>query len=347
VKKCPCILILAAAFLLSCKDDSSKKEYDLEDEDYIYGPKGGEITAGDSTRTYYGTRIVIQPGALDNLRSFWIEDAYGLTPYTPAGFIQWQDRRTVLSLNTGYDPPYNLLMNFYFPVAGMKVEAGEIACIFAYDKEPDKWTLVLPDSMNKGVLAATATYHRYWMYGKIVLDQVEKQYLIAAVNQQYGSGTWEAMSARIAEIYNKPEVRSLKANCRSLISFRDGFLNAMTQTYQTRLAGFQVQFSACGSCDLLSDQFFDEAMTYFKNRLQFEWYKLLANSYGKGGDVVELIMLWKMIDLCEENRALACDYRCVTEKGGLAFWTDFTGYHMTGLLQRLITLSLAQGWIKC
>lgn len=342
----PCLLILSATLLLCCRDDS-KKKYDPEDEDYIYGPRGGEIIASDSTRTFYGTRIVIQPGALDHLRSFWIEDAYGLTPFAPAGFIQWQDRRTVLSLNTGYDPPYDLLMNFYFPVAGMQVDTGEIACIFAYDKEPDRWTLVLPDSMNDGVLAATATYHRFWMYGKIVLDQVEKYYLIEAVNQRYGGGTCEAISARIAEIYNNPEFRSLKANCRSLISFRDGFLEAMKQTYRTRLAGFQPQFSACGSCDPLSDRFFDQALTYLKNRLQFEWYKLLSNSYGKGGDVVELIMLWKMIDLCKENKALACDYRCVTEKAGLAFWTDLAGYHMVVLFQELITLSLAQGWIKC
>jgi len=59
---------------------------------------------------------------------------------------------------------------------------------------------------------------------------------------------------------------------------------------------------------VLSDQFLTDAVTYLENKINIQWYSLLTESYGTGGDVVTLIMLWKLIDQCEETDALPCGY---------------------------------------
>jgi hypothetical protein len=340
-------LSILVALLFSCGDDDGKNVYDPEDEDYIYGPKGGEVTVADSTSFVYGTKVVILPGELDHLRSFWIEDAYGTAPAPPNGFIPWPGQRSVFQLNTGGDKPYDLTMNFYFPVKGMAVDSGEVACAFAYNRELAKWTLVLPDSTKGGVLAARTTYREFWMWGKIVVDRVAKEYLIQVVDQRFGQGTWSAMETRIAEIYTKPDVQALQATCPSLIHFRDGFLEVSKQDYRNQLLTYQTLIAGCGTCDVLSDQFLTDAITYMENKIKIQWYSLLTDSYGTGGDIVSLIMLWKMIDLCEEIDALPCDYKCVTETCGGAFWADFAGFYLTWLCQDLITIGLKHGWIGC
>jgi len=71
------------------------------------------------------------------------------------------------------------------------------------------------------------------------------------------------------------------------------------------------------------------------NQAQARWYSLLTNSYGTGGDVVTLIMLWKMIDLCEEIDALPRDCKCVTEKVGGDPWISKSKAALTKICSHL------------
>lgn len=71
------------------------------------------------------------------------------------------------------------------------------------------------------------------------------------------------------------------------------------------------------------------------NQVQARWRNLLTGLNGTGGDVVTLIMLWKMIDLCEEIDALPRECKCVTEKVGGDPWISKSKAALTKICSHL------------
>jgi hypothetical protein len=325
------------------------------------GPEGGELKVTDPGSDVYGVRIVIPPGALDSVRSLTIEEAYGVGPSLPPGFIAYPDLRAIFQLATGGDKPYDLGLEFYLPVQGMTIGPGQIACAFAYDERVGKWGIVLPDTIDGSTMTFKTTYRERWMWGKIVVDAVAVEYLVPVVEEKYGVETWRAIVERVNEFYNQPEVQNLQPNCASLITLRDNFLESMKQGFRQRLETFQTQFGDCvtykssgvsGTCDVLSEEFFSEALTYLKDKLEIEFIEILMgggpiDALLSGPGFMDCLLLLRMIKLYEEINSLGCAYECVTAKGGLDFWIDFAAYYASKLSQAMITMAINEEWVPC
>lgn len=247
------------------------------------------------------------------------------------------------------------------PVQGMTVGPGEIACAFAYDGRTGKWGIVLPDSIDGGTMTFKTTYREMWMWGKIVVDAVDVEYLVPAVEGKYGVDAWRAIVERINQFYNEPEVQQLEPTCASLITLRDGFLESMKQGFRQRLVDYQAQFGDCvickssvdcGTCDVLSEEFFKDSLIYFKDKLQIEFIELLMGGGPlgpllTGAGLTECVLLMRMMLLYKEIWSLGCAYECITEKGGLDFWIDFAAYYVSKMGQAVITMAINEGWVPC
>ena len=328
------------------------------------GPEGGELMVTDPVSYVYGVRIVIPPGALDSVRSLTIEEAYGVAPSLPAGFIAYPNglnSRAVFQLDTAGDKPYDLGLEFYLPVQGMTIGPGEIACAFAYDGRTGKWRIVLPGTIDGTTMTFKTTYREMWMWGKIVIDQVTEEYLVQLIEEKYGADTWSAILDRINQFYNEPEVQQLQTDCASLRAFRDGYLESMSQTFRQRLETWQGQFgdcvickySSCGTCNVLSEEFLSEVFTYLKAKIEYEFIQLLMGTYhilfltNEPSWIVDYVLFWRMELLYAEMNSLGCAYECVTDKGGQVFWMDFAAYYASKMGQAMITLAINEGWVTC
>ena len=322
------------------------------------GPEGGELRVTDPDSDVYGVRIVIPPAALDSVRSLTIEEAYGLGPSLRPGFVAYPDLRAIFQLATGGDKPYDLSLDFHLPVQGMTIGSGEIACAFAYDERTLKWGIVLPDAVDGTTMTFKTTYREMWMWGKIVVKDVEVEDLIPVVEGKYGVETLAAIADRIREFYNQPEVQNLQTDCTSLATFRDTFLEPMKQDFRQQLETFQAQFGecaicrpsgGCATCDVLSEEFFREALIYLKDRLQIEFIELLMGGSVMdplltGASITDVLLLLQWMKLWEEIYSLDCAYECVTNIGGLDFWIDFAAYYICGISQAVISMAIDEGW---
>jgi hypothetical protein len=290
---------------------------------------------------------------------------YGQPPSLPPGFIAYPNQFNPCGfvLETGGNRPYNVGLYFYFPVQGMTIGPGEIACAFTHDGRTGKWGIVLPDAIDGGTMTFKTTYREIWKWGKIVIDQVPKEYLVQVIEEKFGADTWRAIVERINQFYNEPEVQQLQPNCTSLKAFRDGYLESMSQEFRQRLETWQGQFGVdcgicissneCGKCTVLSEEFLSEVFTYLRAKIEYEFIELLRGSYHilflspLQNDVVDYTLLWRMKSLLAEMNMLGCAYECVTDKGGLVFWMDFAAYYVSKMGQVMITMAIDEGWVTC
>lgn len=318
------------------------------------GPAGGELSITNPGSCANGLRIVIPPGALDvagdERRSFTIVDDpdYGLAPSLPPGFIAHPNyfNPCGFTLDTGGDFPYDVELHFYLPIQGLTVESGEKAFAFAYDERLGKWSLVFPESLGGSTMTVKANYRRVWKWGKIVLDQVPKGYLTEVIDKLYGVGMWNEVLTRLDEFYNSLSGQQVERTCASLIDIRDGFLELWKQSFRPTLLEYQARFGPCGTCDVLSEQFSEDIVTYVSDRMEIEMWKILE-AWADGKPLAELYCLFKQLQAWDEILRLGCSPRCVNEIGGMPFWVEYASYYLGVFGQQLINLAIEQGWVTC
>lgn len=319
------------------------------------GPEGGELSVNPGDPAY-GFKFVIPAGALTERRTFAL-DGYQ-TAYAPTLPKPGFHRRdgSVVGLRTRGSTPYGLPMTVHAPLAGTTLAAGELACLFGYAAAADAWHMMAPDAVARdagspAAIAVTTTYHDFFAWGKAVMTELPEAYLRQVVDAKFGGGTSAAAAAALAAIAARSEFSQLSPNRTSLLRLRNGFLEVFKQGQRAYLLDAQARLAACGGaqCDVLSDRFLDDAMTYAGNLIRIKWWSLFVGP-DLGGNLGELlvnVLLWvNLINLYAENESFPCNYKCVTDTCGGTFWQVYAGYWFAVIGQELIDTAIANGWVS-
>lgn len=348
------LLLLFPELLASCGGGGSDGDDEAsQPTELAVGPEGGELAVKPSDPAY-GFKVVIPPGSLAERRTITL-DGYR-TAFAPTrpnkGFIARE--RGVAGLRTRGATPYGLPMTVYAPLGAMTAAAGEIVGLFGYDSSAAQWHLMAPDAVSRdtagaGMLSVRTTWHDFFAWGKVVMTDLPVDYLRQVVDARYGTGTSAVAAAELARITALAEFRQLHPNRASLVAFRNGFLEVFKQGQKAWLLDAEKKLGGCGLCEVLSDRFLDDAMTYAGNLIRIKWWSFFVDPFDLGSDPGELfvnVMLWvHLINLYAENEHFACNYKCVTETCGGTFWQVFTGYWLAVICQELIDTAVANNWV--
>jgi hypothetical protein len=178
------------------------------------------------------------------------------------------------------------------------------------------------------------------------LNQAPEEYLIKVIEEMYGTDTWNAILARVDEFYNSLGDQQVERTCASALKLRDGFLGTWKQAFRPGLLEYQAQFGECGTCDVLSEQFSKDIVTYLSNRIEIEMWELLEAVAGEK-PLAQLYCLFKQLQAWDEIGRLGCSPWCVNNGGGMPFWIEYASYCLGVFGQQVINLAIAQGWITC
>lgn len=343
-------IILVVLLLSACGCD--ERPPDKCEGENLYGPEGGKIEITDVSSQFYGLSIVIPAGALDDCRSLYVDE--GFVSDLPIGCIAYPHYNTQLYLGTGGDNPYDLELEFYFPVTNMEIGSGESPCAFGYDKRTGKWNVILPDSFDGNTMMVKTTYHDLWMWGKINLDVVSSEILIGAMNEQYGEETWNSVISGIIDAVDVLETLYVDRTCQTWTRMRDVDLPELIQIQKNVLLSYQSQIDTCGACDLFSLEFGLDLSKYILARIT-----ILASDLWDlfTGDLTVFLPFIRDLDFfISMERFIAisfiksqeCDYSCVTKELGFGVYSTYALHYVYMVTQYMVALAIDGGfWVNC
>lgn len=174
-------------------------------------------------------------------------------------------------------------------------------------------------------------------------------------------GSAPTAAAELKRLTAQPEFSQVSPDRASLLAFRNGFLELFKEGQRDWLLQAQQQLKPCGwnaifgfrgKCDVLSDRFLDDAMTYAGNLIKIKWWSFFVagpSEFGgsEGESLIVDILVWiKLINLYAANESFPCDYKCVTDTCGPVFWQVYAGYWFAVMCQELIDTAIANGWVS-
>jgi hypothetical protein len=344
----PVVLLLTA-----CGDDSGPPTpvNECEGED-VYGPEGGMIEVADTNSAFYGLRIVIPPGALDDCRSLYVDEGYAAG--LPNGCIAYPNYNAQFDLSTGGDKPYDLELEFYFPVQGMAVGSGELPCAFGYDDRAGDWNIIMPDTIDSTTMIVRTTYHDKWMWGKMDLDVISTENMIGAVKERYGEEAWNSAISGIAEAIDVLETLHVDRTCQTWTRMRDVDLPNLIQTQKNILLSYQSQLGSCGTCDLLSEQFGLELSKYIMAKtaiLTSDLWNIFTGTwagYLPFLSDIDLFMNLERFVAVSFIESQVCNYPCVSKELGLGVYGAYTVHYVYLVTQLMVVLAIdGDFWVSC
>jgi hypothetical protein len=348
------VSIMVVLFLTTCSNDSGPSGPDVDEcegED-VFGPAGGMIEITDTNSVFYGLRIVIPAGALKECRSFYIDE--GFASGFPNGCVAYPTSNAQFDLSTGGEKPYDLTLEFYFPMKGMEIGSGEAPCAFGYDERVGKWNIIIPDSFDGTTMMVKTTYRDKWTWGKMDLDVISTENMIDAVIEKLGEEAWNTAIGGIAKAIDVMKTLYVDRTCQTWTRMRDTDLPNLIQIQKNSLLTYQSQISACGTCDLFSEKFGLQLSKYIMAKIQIltaDLWNLFAGSWaGYLPFLSDLDMLISM----QRYMALSfiwsqkCNYACVTQKLGLVVYETYAMYYVYSATQLMVTLAIEGGfWVSC
>jgi hypothetical protein len=372
------IIILVALLLSACGEDSSAPNLDdvndIDCPEWSIGPEGGTIeirTVTPYNSRFSGVSIVVPAGALDDCRSFSINPAW--VSDVPVGCIA--DYHYQFSLTTGGDQPYDLELEFHFPVTDQSnvtgegpyvvVGEGEFPCAFGYDSGAGTWNVILADSFDGTTMTVKTTYYNYWTWGKISLDHVSTENLIGAVQEQYGDSTWNWLVGGIGDAIEVLKTLYVDRTCPTWTRMRDVDLPYLIQTQENILLSYQSQLDTCqaqvdtclgicGTCDLFSLDFGLDLSAYVLANLAILGADLWDAFFGDWtgfmpflGDIQFFFALERICAIAFIE-AQECDYSCVTRELGAGVYATYALHHVYLVTQFLVGLAIDNAfWVEC
>jgi hypothetical protein len=346
--------ILLVLLLTACNQNSGSpgpNVNECEGED-IYGPEGGMIEITDTTSAFYGLRIVIPAGAIDGCRSFYVDE--GFVSDLPNGCTPYPNYKAQFDLSTGGDKPYDMELEFYFPVKGMAIGSEELPSAFGYDERDGKWNIIMPDNIDSTTMTVRTTYHDKWMWGKIDLDVISTENMIGAVKERYGEAAWNSAISGIAEAINVLETLYVDRTCQTWTRMRDVDLPNLIQTQKNILLSYQSQLDPCGTCDLFSEQFGLELSKYIMAKttiLTSDLWNLFTGSwagYLPFLSDIDLFMNMERFIAVSFIESQVCNYSCVSKELGLGVYETYAVHYVYLVTQLMVVLAIdGDFWVSC
>jgi hypothetical protein len=322
------------------------------DGESVYGPLGGTIAVTDTTSVFYGLRIVVPPGALADCRSLYVDDGYVFI--LPRGCIGFPNSHAQFDLSTGGDKPYDLQLEYYFPVKGMTLGSTETPCAFGYDERTSTWNVIVPDSYDSTTMVVKTTYRDKWMWGKINLDMISSDHLIGAMKEKYGEDEWNTAIGGITKAIDILKTLYADRNCQTWIRMRDVDLPNLIEAQKNVLVAYQSQLGSCGTCDLLSGQFGLELSKYIIAKVTILTTDLWNATAGIWAGYLPFLSDVDLLVNVERYIAIsfiesqACNYSCVSKKLGLGVYEAYAMHHVYMVTHLMVTLAInGDFWVSC
>ncbi len=339
--------ILAVLLLATCGKDEVTNDPDVlvcEGEN-VYGPQGGVIEITDTNSQFYGLRIVIPAGALNECRSLYVDE--GFVSFLPAGCSGYSRSDAQFDLSTGGDKPYDLELEFQFPVANMTVGPDEYPCAFGYDNRTGKWNVIMPDEFDGSTMTVRTTYLDMWMWGKINRETIATEYLIGAVQEKFGDEAWNSALSGIAEAINVMHTLYVDQTCATWTRMRDVDLPGLIDEQVLVLESFQSQVAQCGACDLFSDEFGSELSSYLLAKVTILTSNLWDLYTGGGAGYlpwlgeVDFIMWVNRIVAYTFIESQACNFDCITHEVGLGVCEAYVMHRVYIVTRLMVALAIS------
>lgn len=357
-------IILVVLLLSACGGDNSSPGPSVGDNnspgasvieckgENLYGPEGGMIEITDLSSEFYGLSIVVPAGALDECRSLYVDE--GFVSDLPIGCIAYPHWSTQIRLGTGGEKPYDLELEFYFPVTGMVIESGESPCAFGYDRRTEKWNVILPDSFDSTTMMVKTTYHDYWTWGKINLDVVSSENLIVAMKEKLGEETWDSVISGIIEAIDVLETLYVDRTCPTWTRMRDVDLPDLIQTQKNILLSYQSQIDTCGTCNLFSLDFGLDLSQYVLAKTVILTSDLWDLFFGDWAgfmpflDKVDFFIGMERFIAISFIESQKCDFSCVAKELGLSVYSTYALHHVYLVSQYMVSLAIdGDFWVSC
>ncbi len=345
-------LILSLSILFSCgggDDLDLSSGWTMPDNSVTIGASGGEVSETDSSSPIYGAKVTVPAGALTQDRSFEIDEKFFRYPL-PDGFIPYPSSNACFELIVSGEKPYGLNLTISFPVKGMTVADNEKACAIVYDSRAGKWIILTPDSIDTNTMTIATTYRDYWMWGKMNLDVIDREYVIGAAKERYGENVWNSAVDSIATAINELNKLRIDKTCSTWTESRNKLRNELIPHERDILEQYQIQLgNTCGACDLLSAEFGFELTNYTAAKiaiLSHDIWELMTG--GKAGYLPVVSDIDFLFDL-EKFVALAfiesqkCQYDCVSKNLGLAVYAHYSIYYTYMIAHLFVTIVIEEG----
>lgn len=318
----------------------------------LVGPEGGVIEVTDPNDEFYGMRIVVPAGALDGCRSLYIDE--GFVSDLPNGSIAYPHWSTQARLATGGEPPYDVELEFSFPVTDMVIEEGESPCAFGYDRRAEKWNVILPDHIDNGTMTFNAAYHDYWTWGKINLNSIPSEILIGAMKEKYGEETWDSVISGIVEAIDVLETLYVDKTCPTWTKVRDVDLPVLIQVKKDLLASYQSQIGQCGTCNLFSLDFGLDLSKYVLAKIVILTAELWDLFFGQGAGFMPFLSNVEFGIAVERYIAISfienqvCDYACVSSELDLSVYSTYALHHVYMITHYMVSEAIDNDfWVTC
>lgn len=347
------ITLLLLLFSACGEDDTLPVGSDIDcSGENLYGPQGGAIEITDTNSKLYGLRIVVPAGALDECRSFLAQEWY-VSPL-PRGCMAYPRYDTQFDLGTGGDKPYDVELEFYFPVSGMSIATGEAPCAFGYDERTEKWNIVVPESYDGTTMMVKSTYLDQWSWGKIDIDAISTEDLIGGMKRKYGEEVWNSALGGILEAIDVLNTLYVDKSCATWTRMRDVDLPNLIKIQENKLTSYQPQISKCGTCNLFSQDFGLDLSKYILAKIV-----ILAVDLWDAftGDIAGYLPFLSSVDFLmgmERYIAVAfiegleCDYPCVTKELGYDVYATYALHHVYMITQYIVAWAIdGDFWVSC
>jgi hypothetical protein len=241
-------------------------------------------------------------------------------------------------------------------MANLTINEGESPCAFGYDRRTERWHLILPDSVVGGTMVARTTYHDYWTWGKINLDNVSSENLIGAMKTKLGEHTWDSVIGGITEAIEVLETLYVDRTCPTWSRVRDEDLPPLIQAKKDLLVSYQSRIGQCGTCDLFSLDFGLDLSQYVLAKiviLTSDLWDLFT------GDMAGFLPFLDKVDFgiaveryiaisFIEHQAKYCDYTCATNELGLSVYSTYALHHVYMVTHYMVSLAIdGDFWVTC
>lgn len=348
----PAIVILALAastLLCSCHDDGPDLNADC------IGPAGGSVAVTDPSDGLYGVSFAVDPGDWQDCWTVRLSKRSSFaTPNFPDGIEGYDDWLTGgVDLAIGrYEgdgwvaAPDSLDFELTFPLRGLTADPGWKIMAFRFDDEAGIYRLVVPTRVDADRFTVKGHDHgQIWTWGKVDLGAVDfATYLAPVMAELHGEAGWLEIKAELTTLANQIVSGHQIVDCNALQAVR-GLLQIAATDAAENVRAMQAAHGECGTCDVTSQEFYDELGEYLKQVMAGLLSQLLTED--SGSVFVRLYGYFITGYMAHGTAQAGCDFACLADAVHLDFYSQLATYAVCRLVLGVIDYAFISGYVRC